>query len=170
MKKCILLILSLLMVFVMTACGGSSDAADAESSASNESAEASASEEEQPAGFEEQVLFDNDQCTMIVKDFDENGDWGPTFKVYLENKTSDQTLMFAVEDASVNGYMLDPLFATEVAAGKKENAEISWFTEELEENDIEKIEEVDLQMRVYNSDDWEADPYVEETFTLTIPQ
>ena len=169
MKKVLALMLSLMVVFAFTACGGSEETAGAAESSTG-SAEQTASESEEKAAFEEVVLFDNDQCTMVVKAFDEDGDWGPALKVYLENKTSDETLMFSVESASVNGYMLDPLFATEVTAGNKENTEISWFEEDLADNDIEKIEDIELSISVYDAEDWEQDYYVEDTFTVTIPQ
>ena len=169
MKKIIALMLSLMVVFAFTACGGSEETAGAAESSTG-SAEQTASESDDEAEFEEVVLFDNDQCTMVVKDFDEDGDWGPALKVYLENKTSDETLMFAVESASVNGYMLDPFFATEVSPGKKENTEITWLEEDLADNDIEKIEDIELSISVYDAEDWEQDYYVEDTFTVTIPQ
>jgi hypothetical protein len=66
--------------------------------------------------------------------------------------------------------MLDPFFATEVSPGKKENTEITWLEEDLADNDIEKIEDIELSISVYDAEDWEQDYYVEDTFTVTIPQ
>lgn len=41
--------------------------------------------------------------------------------------------MFSVESASINGVQCDPMFASEVAAGKKANEEINFSTDTLEE-------------------------------------
>ncbi|MBQ6582528.1 MAG: hypothetical protein IJH77_01735, partial [Mogibacterium sp.] len=95
--------------------------------------------------------------------------WGFDLSIFVENKT-DKTIMFAVEDASVNGYMLDPFFATEVSPGKKENTEISWLKDDLEKNGIETVEEIELQIRAYDVEDWEADALIDDTFTIKIPQ
>lgn len=50
--------------------------------------------------------------------------WGYTLKAQLENKSTEKTYMFSVESASINGVQCDPMFASEVAAGKKANEEI----------------------------------------------
>jgi hypothetical protein len=55
-----------------------------------------------------------------------------------------------VEDMSVNGFMMDPFFATNVYDGKKSIQEITLFSSELEENGIESIEEVELKFHVYD--------------------
>ena len=34
----------------------------------------------------------------------------------------------------------------------------------------EKIEDIELSISVYDAEDWEQDYYVEDTFTVTIPQ
>ena len=106
---------------------------------------------------------------MKVTGYDPDSMWGFELKLYCENKT-DKTLMFAVEDASVNGYMMDPGFATEVAAGKKENTEMTWFTDDLETNGVESVEDIEMKIHVYDSDDWEAAYLIEDTYTVKIPQ
>lgn len=45
--------------------------------------------------------------------------WGYTLKAQLENKSTEKTYMFSVESASINGVQCDPMFASEVAAGKR---------------------------------------------------
>lgn len=62
--------------------------------------------------------------------------WGYTLKAQLENKSTEKTYMFSVESASINGVQCDPMFASEVAAGKKANEEINFSTDTLEENGI----------------------------------
>ena len=74
--------------------------------------------------------------------------------------------MFAVENASVNGYMADPFYATSVGPGKCKFSSISWMKKTLEENDITEVETLEFTFRAYNYSDWSAGSYFEETVTL----
>ena len=112
------------------------------------------------------ILFDDENCTMIVTGFDPNNIWGYTVKVFLENKT-DKTLMFSIDNASVNGYMCDPFWASTVAAGKKCNAEVSWSESDFETNGITEVETLTLPITVYSYDDWASSDYINETYTVT---
>ena len=112
------------------------------------------------------VLFDNDACTMVVTGFDPDSTFGYSVNVYLVNKT-DKNLMFSVGDASINGFMCDPFWATSVAAGKTKNTGIEWSNSTLEESGIESVEEIELPIRVYYEDDWSGDDVVSETYTIT---
>lgn len=111
------------------------------------------------------VLFDNEYATMVIEGSQEDTLWGYSLKVYLENKTN-QNLLFSVSDAAVNGFMCDPFWAVEVAAGKRCVSDISWFADTLKENGITEVESITLPVSVRNSDDWMADPLITETFTL----
>ena len=112
------------------------------------------------------VLFDNEECTMIITSFDPDDDWGYAVNVYLLNKT-DKNLMFSVQDAAINGFMCDPFWAHTVAAGKASNTDITWFTSTLEEAGISEVENLTLPIRVYDEDDWMAEDIMNETFTVT---
>lgn len=111
------------------------------------------------------ILFDDENCTMIVTGFDPDSIWGYSAKVYLVNKTDD-TLMFSVGDASINGFMCDPYFAVTVAPGKQCITAISWSKDALKENGIAEVESITLPIRVYEADDWIGDDLVNETFTV----
>ena len=91
---------------------------------------------------------------------------GYAVNVYLVNKT-DKGLMFSVNDASINGYMCDPFWATSVAAGKAKNSSIEWSNSTLEENGIESIDEIELPVHVYYEDDWASGDLVNEVYTIT---
>ncbi|MCD8323055.1 MAG: hypothetical protein LUC89_09260 [Oscillospiraceae bacterium] len=112
------------------------------------------------------VLVDNDQITAIVIGCEDDPIWGYTVSLYLENKT-DEELMFSAEDVSVNGYMSDPYWATTVDAGNCKFTEMTWYTEDLEADGIDQVEEIELTLWVYSYDDWTADDILNETFTLT---
>lgn len=113
----------------------------------------------------EMVLFDDENCTMIVTGFDPENTWGYTVDIYLENKT-DNELMFSVTDASVNGFMCDPFWAETVASGKRSNTAIRWTASTLEENGITQVETIALSVRVYDNNDWLAEDLVSETFNI----
>ena len=113
----------------------------------------------------DEVLFDTEDCTMIVTGYNPDGLWGYTMNVFLVNKT-DKNLMFSVNEASVNGFMCDPFWAHEVAAGKMSYAEISWQEADFEANGITEVESLTLPIQVQDNDDWMVDPLVDETFEI----
>ena len=178
MKKIISLALSVALALSLAACGGSNTSTAASSTANSEPSteaiqtEAPESEpEETPEAkseFQEKTIVDNEYCTVILKDIDEDGLWGYSWKIYLENKTADKTLMFSMNNTSVNGVMVDPLWAATVAPGKKSNETISWMSTSLEENNIkaDDITQVSFTLDVYDNDDWTADKFVDEEFTV----
>jgi hypothetical protein len=103
---------------------------------------------------------------MIVTGFETGSIWGFQAQVYLMNKT-DNTLMFSIGDAAINGFMCDPFFAQSVAPGKQCVTEISWTKDSLEENGIKTVEKITLPIRVYDTENWLEDAIVNETFTIT---
>lgn len=111
------------------------------------------------------VLFDNENCAMIITGFEPDNLFGYTVNAYLENK-SDSNLMFSIGDASVNGFMCDPLWAETVAAGKRSNTAISWMTSDFEANGITEVESLTLPITVYDADNWTDSYLVEDTFTV----
>ena len=60
--------------------------------------------EEVEVTFAEQVLVEDDNCTVKVTGIEADGLWGYTLKVFLENKT-DTELMYSLEKVAVNGFM-----------------------------------------------------------------
>lgn len=111
------------------------------------------------------VLVDNDRLSVIVTGYDPENFWGYTVKLYLVNKT-DTPLMFSAEDASVNGFMCDPFWATTVGAGKVSFSELSWSQSKFEENGITEVQEIEMELRARDADDWMADYLFRETVTL----
>lgn len=112
------------------------------------------------------TLFDTDQVYMSINGVDPDGDMGYTLKATLINRT-DKNLMFAIDDASVNGIMCDPYFATEVTAGNSSNCDISWSDSTLQENGITDVQSIELPIKVYDNDDWSAGSILEQSYTIT---
>ena len=113
--------------------------------------------------FEAVTAVDNGECAVTVKSIDPDDMWGYTLKVLLENRSAEKTYMFSVETAFINGVECDPFFAAEVAPGKKSNEDINFDLDTLEENGMGEPTDVELILRVSDSDDWMADPVAYET-------
>ncbi len=161
MKKLLCLLLGLMLA--LSACVSDSGS-ETQGPSSPTAAPTKATEATEPA-FQEMVLVDNETTVVKVTAIDEQGFWGYTLKVYLENKT-DKELMFAVDSVSVNGFMCDPFWAATVAAGKKANESISFSEGDLTENGIEKVEQIQFTLLVYDSGDPLADNLIEQEFTI----
>ena len=94
-------------------------------------------------------LYNGNGIRIIGKTVEENSFWGTGILLYCENTTS-KDVCISVEDMSVNGFMMDPLFAADVYARKKCIQEITLLSNELEENGIESIEEVELKFHIFD--------------------
>ena len=107
------------------------------------------------------VLIDNEYVKVIAIGTLED-DWGYNVVLYLQSK-SDKNLMISADEVSVNGFMIDPFFGTEVGAGNCGYDEINWSLTELEDNGITDVIKIEFKLYVSDSDDWEADDYAVET-------
>ena len=114
---------------------------------------------------QDEILFDNDDVTVIVTGYEWDDFWGYMANVYIVNKTA-QNLMFSAEDTSINGYMVDPFFAVSVPGGKCVFESITWSSDTLDENNITDVEEIEFTLSVTDWNDWTAEPIVNETFVL----
>ncbi len=165
-KKILALMLACALAAGTAACGSSdSDSTQTDDTASEDTS-ASDSEEEsvsEVADFEPITVVDNDSCAIIITELDEDNMWGYSLVVSLENKTSDKTLMFSVDEASINNVSSDPVFASEVASGKKSNETVSFSDSDFEEYGVGDVTDIMLSFRVYDSDDWSADDIAYET-------
>ena len=104
------------------------------------------------------LINDNEYVTVTVIGYEKDDIFGYTAELYLVNK-SDKNVMFSADEVSVNGYMIDPLFATSVLAGKCAFASMTWFESALEENEISNVEEIEFKLRAYNNDNWFGDDF-----------
>jgi len=114
---------------------------------------------------EELVLVDDENLTFIIKGFSDNAHLGLEMQVYCENKT-DRSMMFSLDGVSVCGIMYDPFWAMEVTAGKKANDTIYFDTFALAEMGIESPDEISFRLYATDFEDWMANPYMNEPFTV----
>ena len=98
-------------------------------------------------------LYNEGGIRIIGKAVDENSFWGTAVLLYCENN-SGRNVGISVDDMSVNGFMMSPLFSTTVYDGKKSIDDITIFSTDLEENGIESIEEVELKFHIYDAESY----------------
>ena len=111
------------------------------------------------------TIVDNDNVSVIVTGYSIDDIWGYTMHLYLVNKTN-MNLTFSADEVSVNGIMADPFWASTIGAGRVSFEAMSWFDSTFEENGITDVEEIEMKLRIYNSDDWSADDIYSETIVL----
>lgn len=173
MKKIASMFLAFAMMLSLVACGGGeqqSNASENSGKIDTSATESTGSESKDSENnqveeltFEEITVVDNDQCLIKITGIDPDNMWGYTLKAYVENKSSDKTYMFSVTNAAVNGVQTEPGFATEIAAGKKSNEEISFSDNDLSSHGVGNFTDIELSFKVYDSNDWSADAVAKET-------
>lgn len=159
MKKIMSIILVTVMVLTLVACVAEPTPSDKPNTDNNDNSNNTVT-------FSEVVAVDNPECSIKITGIDPDNLWGYTLKAQLENKSSEKTYMFSVESAAINGVQCDPFFATEVAAGKKSNNDISFTDDVFEKNDIGDFTDIELTFRVYDSNDWTAENVAKETIHI----
>lgn len=174
MKKLIALLLTLMLMFSLAACGEekTSDADDAQTPTQSQGeADKNNPEESKPeedatnkneVDFSEIVVIDHEKCLIKITGIEDDPVWGYSVNVYMENKSADQSYMFSVDEAAINGVQCTTFFAAEVAAGKKANESVV-FMEDLKEYGIGDYSDIELSFSVSDSEDWMADPVAKET-------
>lgn len=89
------------------------------------------------------VLYDGDEATILATGFMEDGVWGYTVNLYLENKT-DSNLYFEVPSSSVDGIEHDAFVPEErIFANNVMFAEVCW-------DSVTKAEEIELEFKLRN--------------------
>ena len=170
-KKILIMIAAMAVILSLAACGSSTETtvpsgstAPSVTTKPTEPTVSTIPETTAPA-VTETVLVDSEDCVVKVTGFDPKDFMGFSMKLFLENK-EDENLMFTIRDASINGFMIDPLWASEVAAGKKANEIVTFLKTDLEKNGIETVEEITFTLVVYESDEITTEHLVEKTFTV----
>ena len=99
-------------------------------------------------------LYNENGIRIIGKTVDENSFWGTAILLYCENN-SGKNISISVNEMSINGFMMDPLFSTLIYDGKKAYEDITIFSEDLTANGIETIDEVELRFHIYDAESYE---------------
>lgn len=178
MKRMFTLLLCALLLLSFTACGGSEESvptADALSPTTPATDSAMPTQEptQEPSQApteprvipENLVLVDNGKVTFTILEVENNAHMGMQLHVECVNKT-DRTLMFSWDMVSVCGYMYDPFWAEEVAAGKTAVSTVDLDTYALGKMGIDSVDEITFTLRIYDSENWMDEPLVAEVFTI----
>lgn len=101
------------------------------------------------------VLEENGISIIVQKMDTEKSFWGADIYVYIEN-TSEQNITVQAQNVSINGFMVEPVFSSDVVSGKKAFDSITFLESDLTENGIETIEELELSFHIFNTESWET--------------
>lgn len=158
MKRILSLVIALLMLLSMTACGGEVDVELKEPAdvSMEEPADTKPEETERPteAVITETILVDEAGVKITAKSFEADELFGPTLKILIEND-SGVDLTIQTRDASVNGYMVETMLSADVVSGKKANDEIVFMASDLEACGIETVADMEFAFHIFTTEDWE---------------
>lgn len=162
-RKLFGLTLALILVFSLSACGGSSTQkpiTDDESTQTSTADQSTTQESESTAEttavtIENTVLLDQDGLIITAKELVDDSIWGMGVKVLIENNT-EENLGVQCNSLIVNNYMITDLFSCSVAAGKKANDTIYLSSSGLEATGITTISDIVISFHVYDSDTYDT--------------
>ncbi|MCM1107180.1 MAG: hypothetical protein NC355_09595 [Blautia sp.] len=166
-KRVIAGMLTAVMLFLLSACGGTPDATEAvterkagEKAIQGNTKPAEKNEEskgmDMSASIEETVLVEEEEFKITAMGLEHTG-YSVELNVTIEN-TSDEELSFTsgtigYGSNAINGYMVGGGYMnTDVSAGKKANESISFSTSELEIYGITEIADIQLGIKVQDKD------------------
>jgi hypothetical protein len=100
------------------------------------------------------IALDKNDIKLVIKKLDnENSIWGADIYVYIENN-SGKDVTIQLRDVSINGFMVDPIFSSEVSAGKKAYDTITFLESDLKDNGIDKIDNIEFSVHAFDSTSW----------------
>lgn len=155
MKKYLAFLLAAITAASMVGCGSSPSSSPSPGSTSSPSSVAYSAPQDKPtvATVEEQVLYDMDGLRITATGLSFDGLMGPELKILIENGT-DKDLTIQTRDAIVNGYMMEPLFSADIAAGKKVNDGIQFIQSSLDTCGIATIVDIGFKFHIFESSTW----------------
>ena len=103
-----------------------------------------------------ELAYEGNDVKIVIKGLAENDSiFGPSIVVYIENN-GDKDVTVQTRGVSINGFMVEPMFSCDVAAGKRAVNTITFMETELEENGITAIENVELSFHVFDFENWDT--------------
>ena len=113
----------------------------------------------------ETVIAENDVLTFIIESVEDEVSEFYTLNCYVANHTG-KNLMISWDAVSVNGFMVDPFWATSLSAGMQAFSQINFLRADLEAQGIEDVTELEFTILAYDDDNWDADYLLSETYTF----
>ena len=96
--------------------------------------------------FAEQVLFNQGGIEIKVTGIDMEPYLGPEINFSINNG-SDKSILVQIQEASVNGFMVNMILYNTVSAGKKSNQKVYIPASELEKAGIMEISEIEFKFQ-----------------------
>lgn len=97
------------------------------------------------------VAYEGNGVKVVVKGLSEDTSiFGPGIVVYIENN-GEKNVTVQSRDVSVNGFMVDAMFSSDVVAGKRAVDAITFMSSDLEDNGITDIQDVELSFHIFDS-------------------
>lgn len=166
MKRILIVIIAVLMMVSLVACGGTSDGeiqkASNVSTGNTEVPENnndSNSKTEQPVEtevtIEETVLVDEGGVKITAKSLSMDEIFGAELKLLFENN-SGKDLTIQCRNASVNGYMVETMLSVDIVNGKNANDAITFMESDFDACGITDIADMEFAFHMFTTSDWET--------------
>ena len=111
---------------------------------------------EQEVDKEGQLVLEQDGISIVIKEADsEDSFWGADIYVYVEN-TGDRNITVQARSVSINGFMVEPMFSCDVAAGKQAYDSLTFLESNLTENGIESIDNMEISFHIFDAESWDT--------------
>ena len=102
-----------------------------------------------------QVAYEGNGVKIVVKGVSSDSSWlGPSVIVFIQNDAG-RMITVQARNVSVNGFMVEPIFSSDVAAGKVAIDDLTLMNTDIEANGIESIDELELSFHVFYEDTWD---------------
>lgn len=105
--------------------------------------------------IEEQVLLDKDGLKIVATEIITDSIWGDGVKLLIENNT-DTNLGVGCNALIVNNYMLNDLFSSTIAAGKKANETMYISSSQLKASGIDNVGQIEIYFHIYDADSYKT--------------
>lgn len=97
------------------------------------------------------VIYEDETVKITYTGIEES--YSTDVKLTIEN-LSEQKIIVQARDVSINGIMANPIFSSNVSAGKKANDSMSFYN--LKDDGIDKIETIELSFHIFDEDSWDT--------------
>lgn len=148
MKKILAVLISVLLLFCLTACG--EDEVKDTDTQQTTAEETTAEEITKPEVFEQVTIADNEHFSFTVLDVYEDEVEGYVMKADIRNKSADADYSLTLDACSINGIAVSSTFySSDIKAGKKSVEEINCYDELLKNNSVGEYTDIEMVFSVY---------------------
>jgi len=102
---------------------------------------------------DEELVFDDEDIKIWVKSFDDNGIFGPSLELLIENNR-EEDIMVQVRGTTVNDVVVNTIFSVNVSAGKEASKDITLMQSSLDKAGIELVKDIELRFIISDGGNW----------------